>query len=145
MRIERSIGPIDIDERGIIHTRYHEGVVVTEADANDEFALYEQVQAQYGGQILLLNDLRGRITADRGARRIYGQRRDPNAHVAFVFDSKLVEVALNFIARLHDRSGQRDMRAFPNYEDAYAWLETFTRPELTQPPGPYTLPPGFRV
>lgn len=146
VRIDRPTGVIEVDNQGIIHASYQDGTTMTERLAREEVVIFDEI-AKRQGRMLLLNDLRGRITADRGARRVYGEffKAHSDAKMAFVFDSKLVEVALNFIARLYDRGRQRDMRAFPTFEDAYTWLEGYTKPEFTRPPVPFEMPPHFTV
>ena len=129
VRIERSTGVIEVDNQGIIHASYHDGTTMTERLAREEVAIFEEI-AKRQGRLFLLNDLRGRITADRGARRVYGEffKAHPDAKMAFVFDSKLVEVGLGFIVRVYASTNQSELNAFQDIDEAYAWLEGFLAP-----------------
>lgn len=135
MNIPRNVHVFDT---GIIHSTYHDGTIVTEQDAREELALFEKIATQYGNRLLLLNDLRGRITTDRGARRVFGTYDGDDVHIAFIVDSKIVEIGLNFITKLYGT--RHPQHAFPTFDEAYAWLETKTLPEFFGPPTPLDLP-----
>ncbi len=76
--------------------------------------------------------MRGRISTDREARSIYGEYTNPNAYVAFVFDSKIVEIGFNFIQRLHPMNVTK--KAFQELAPARTWLEGFVLPEFESTP-----------
>ncbi len=136
MNIPKTYGNIHVFDTGIIHSTYHDGTVVTEQNAREELVTFEKIAAQYGGRLLFLNDLRRRITTDRGARRVFGTYDGTDVHIAFVIDSKIVEIGLNFITKLY--GSRHSQHAFPTFDEAYAWLEARTLPEFFGPAAPLT-------
>ena len=123
MIIERPTGRIEVLDNGIIHNQYNSGVTILGSHAREEMPLFEEIAQQCGGRMLLLNDLRGRVSTDREARAVYGEYTNPNAYVAFVFDSKIVEIGFNFIQRLYPMDVKK--KAFKELEPAIEWLEGF--------------------
>lgn len=127
MIIERPTGKIEVFDNGIIHNQYNSGITILGSHATEEMSIFEGISQRFGGRMLLLNDLRGRISTDREARTIYGEYTNPDAYVAFVFDSKIVEIGFNFIQRLYPMNVTK--KAFQELEPAIAWLEGFVLPE----------------
>lgn len=127
VRIERPTGYIEVLEDGIIYCKFHDGTQITEAHAREELAIFDELVEAGLGRLLLINDLRGRITTDRGARRVYGTYSRPGTCVAFLFDSKIVEMGLNFIAKIYPPENTT-LQAFRELEDAHQWLASFLEP-----------------
>lgn len=124
MIIERPTGRIEVHENGIIHNQYDSGTTILGSHAREEMPIFEEIAQRFGGRMLLLNDLRGRVSADREARSVYGQYSNPNAYVAFVFDSMFVEMGFNFIQRIHGMDVEKE--TFREIEPAMAWLAGFS-------------------
>lgn len=127
MRIERPTGYIEVLDDGIIYCKFNDGTQITEAHALEEIAIFDELVETRFGRLLLINDLRGRITTDRGARRVYGTYARPGTCVAFLFDSKIVEMGLNFIAKVYPPQNTT-LQAFREFEDAHQWLSGFLPP-----------------
>ena len=133
MRIERPTGYIETFDNGIVHSYYEPGIRVLEEHARAEMEIYAEVAGRFGGQLLLMNDLRGRITAARGARRISASLPFERMYVGFVLNSKIVEVGINFITQLFTKDNIIQ-QAFQEYDEAYEWLKQFVLPEFLDPP-----------
>ena len=120
MIIERPTGRVEVHDNGIIHNQYDPGVTILGSHAHEEMALFEEIAEGFGGRMLLLNDLRERVSADREARAVYGQYSNANAYIAFVFSSKFVEMGFNFIQRVHGMDVEK--KTFQEIDPAMKWL-----------------------
>lgn len=73
-----------------------------------------------GRRLLLLNDMRAKVAFDRDARDYFRKNTPQDAVVAFIIDSKIGEVAINFFLKFN--SPDYKLRIFNELEEGLQWL-----------------------
>lgn len=116
---ETSKGRLELlsDERVIKHT-YHNSVTIDLEEAKLVLSLVDELLQ--GRRLLLLNDMRAKVTFDRDAREYFKQNTPADGVVAFVIDSKIGEVAINFFLKFN--SPDYKLRIFNEIDEAHQWL-----------------------
>lgn len=105
---------------GIIHNTYKEGSLIDMEEAAAIIStVYELINE--GERLLLLNDLRTKVTFNREARNHFRDNTAPDSAVAFVINSKIGEVAVNFFLKFN--APHYNLRVFHNIDEGRTWLE----------------------
>jgi hypothetical protein len=106
-------------EGGIIEHTYEEGVTIDEDEARRVIDIVIDMIGE-GGHLLLLNDMRIKALFTREARAFFRENTPDNASVAFIINSKLGEVTVNFFLKFN--SPTYNLRIFNDREEAFTWL-----------------------
>lgn len=116
---ETSKGRLELlaDNR-VIKQTYVNGTTIDLEEAQRILSLtHELLQNQ---RLLLLNDMRAKVAFDRDARDYFKRNTPADSVVAFVIDSKIGEVAINFFLKFN--SPDYKLRIFNDLEEAHQWL-----------------------
>jgi len=103
---------------GIIEHTYEEGVTIDEDEARRVIDIVNDIIGD--GLLLLLNDMRIKALFTREARAFFRENTPDNASVAFIINSKLGEVTVNFFLKFN--SPTYNLRIFNDRESALGWL-----------------------
>ena len=110
---------ITIRDDGVIVHSYIELNVIDEEEAKKVIDfIHEQQGAE--AQLLLLNDMRTKVTFTREARAYFRDHSAPDTAMAFLINSKIGEVAVNFFLKFN--SPDYELRVFNEYDEALSWL-----------------------
>lgn len=110
---------LELLPEGIIHNTYEEGSLI---DKQEAVIIINTVYEMIGdGRLLLLNDMRTKVTFNRDARNHFRDNTPPDAAVAFVINSKIGEVAVNFFLKFN--APHYNLRIFNELDEARRWLE----------------------
>ena len=103
---------------GVVHNTYDEGSLIDKQEAE---AIINAVNGMIGDQrMLLLNDMRTKVTFNREARAYFRDNTPADSAVAFVINSKIGEVAVNFFLKFN--APHYNLRIFHDPHEATAWL-----------------------
>jgi hypothetical protein len=104
---------------GIVHNTYKEGSLIDKDEAD---AIIRTVTEMIGdARMLLLNDMRTKVTFNREARNHFRDNTPSDAAVAFIINSKIGEVAVNFFLKFN--APHYTLRVFDGIDEGRTWLE----------------------
>ncbi len=110
---------LELLPEGIIHNTYTEGSLIDKEEAS---IIITTVNDMIGGKrLLLLNDLRTKVTFNREARNHFRDNTKADSSVAFIINSKIGEVAVNFFLKFN--APHYNLRVFHDIDEGRAWLE----------------------
>jgi len=115
---ETEISRLEVLEHGIIQHTYKDGSTVDLTEANRVIDLVDELVGDK--RLLLLNDMRAKVTFTREARTFFRENTKPDAAVAFIINSKIGEVALNFFLKFNSPNYQ--LKVFQERDEGHAWL-----------------------
>lgn len=116
---ETSKGRLELISDGkIIKQTYNNNTTIDLAEAKLILELTHELLGE--GRLLLLNDMRAKVAFDRDARDYFRKNTPQDAVVAFIIDSKIGEVAINFFLKFN--SPDYKLRIFNELEEGLEWL-----------------------
>lgn len=112
------ISRLELLPEGIVEQTYKEGATIDVEEAKRVIELVEEMLE--GAPLFLLNDLRSKTVFTREARAYFTENSKDAMASAFIINSKIGEVAVNFFLRFN--SPNYDLRIFNDREEGYSWL-----------------------
>ena len=114
------ISTLELLPNKVVRHTYKDGSVVDLDEAQRVVGIIEEMIGQ-GNTKVILNDLRAKVAFSREARDFFKNNGDHTTVMAFLINSKIGEVTVNFYLKFNQPDYQ--MRIFTDEQEAMQWLE----------------------
>lgn len=118
---ETDTSRLELLNDGIVRQSYKEGSVIDLAEAQHVLGLVREMVGS-DTKIKLLNDMRSKVAFSRDARNYFKDNAGDDTIMAFLIDSKIGEVGVNFFLKFNKPAFS--LRIFSNEDEAMQWLQS---------------------